>query len=75
MPTDTEQLVIDKLWANAQAEARLAAMGAFALKHGTKKKSGVELRLSKADLNRIEGRSVEARELKSGGVVITVLDE
>lgn len=68
-----EQLSLEKAQAQAIARSRLGILGVLALEHGTQKEDGrIELRISRAEINELEGHSVNQRSLKRGGVVITV---
>lgn len=68
-----EQLVIDKAHVAQVAHTRLGIIGALALLHGNRKKSGVvELRLTKAQVGAVNNHGVRVRSLKRGGLVIEV---
>ena len=68
-----EELVIGKRMAQAEVQRLLSLVGVLALHHGvTGSNGGIEYRLTKAKIDKIEGNQVEVRPLKTGGVVITV---
>ena len=68
-----EELVIAKRMAEQQTQQMLNIVGAVMMANGsTKTGDNLELRVSKAALNKLDGRQVAIRSLKAGGVVITV---
>ncbi len=68
-----EELVIAKHMAEQQTQQMLNIVGAVVMANGsTKTENALELRVSKAALNKLDGREVAIRGLKAGGVVITV---
>ncbi len=68
-----EELVVEKRQAQAEVQRLLGLVGVLALQHGASSSSGgVEYRLTKAKIAKIDGRHVGVRVLKTGGVVITV---
>ncbi len=68
-----EELVIAKRVAEQQTQQMLNIVGAVVMTNGsTKTGDNLELRVSKAALNKLDGRQVAIRILKAGGVVITV---
>ncbi len=67
-----EELVIAKRMAEQQTQQMLNIVGAVVMTGAVKGDDIHELRVSKAALNKLDGRSVAIRSLKAGGVVITV---
>ncbi len=68
-----EELVVKKRLAQAETQRLLGLVGVFALQHGVSDSNGgIEYRLTKAKISKIDGRHVGVRSLKTGGVVITV---
>ena len=67
-----EELVIAKRMAEQRTQQMLNIVGAVVMNGSTKTKDAYELRVSKTALNKLDGRSVAIRFLKTGGVVITV---
>ena len=68
-----EALVLEKRDAQLQAQQLLQLLGVLALQHGADdNNNGAEYRLTKAKLVKLDGRRVEVRSLKTGGIVITV---
>ena len=68
-----EALVLQKRQAQMQAQQLLQLVGVLAFQHGSHDNNdGAEYRLTKAKIAKLDGRRVEVRSLKTGGVVITV---
>ncbi len=67
-----EELVIAKRMAEQQTQQMLNIVGAVVVIAAVKGDDIHELRVSKAALNKLDGRQVAIRSLKAGGVVITV---
>ncbi len=67
-----EELVIAKRMAEQQTQQMLNIVGAVVMNGAVKGDDIHELRVSKAALNKLDGRQVAIRSLKAGGVVITV---
>ena len=67
-----EELVIAKRLAEQQVQQILNIIGAVVMNGAVKGDDIHELRVSKAALNKLDGRSVAIRFPKAGGVVITV---
>ena len=68
-----EALVLEKREAQIQAQQLLQLLGVLAFQHGSdNNNNGAEYRLTKAKIAKLDGRRVEVRSLKTGGIVITV---
>ena len=68
-----EELVLEKRAAQMQAQRLLQLVGVLAFQHGSSDDNGgAEYRLTKTKIAKLDGRQVEVRSLKTGGVVITV---
>lgn len=71
--TVVEQLSIEKAQLRAQAQSLLTMLAVVALAQGKPNKKGnVEYRLTRSQVNRINGRAVTVHTLKSGVVVVEV---
>lgn len=68
-----EQLVLAKAQLQNQSASLVTLLAAVTCQQGKETKKGaVEYRLTKAQLASVDGRAVQIRSLKTGGVVIEV---